>query len=268
MELEPPKGRAEGYHMDPTIIRSADPNPTPIRRSDPDRALVQAEGTQGLESHRRAPTLMAGAVPGGQGTVRVWAPQTWALVRSMVLLLGYYLAWIVYGVLELGMADPVSRVLGAILVAMCATGIALIPVEVLPAVLRRRYFTTDDAGIGITTWRRTRAFRWDEVVAYCEGRFGAPCMLYLSTGERIKLNLYGYPASTRAHLRTVIRSSTGLERVRGRSRARLPLHTIYARPGALIERSGISTRIRMPDQRSSVLRPPPANDPGAVRMLP
>ena len=58
-------------------------DPTLIKPPDQDRALVKVEGTPGVEAHRVAPMLRAGAVPGRQGTVRVWAPETRELVRAM-----------------------------------------------------------------------------------------------------------------------------------------------------------------------------------------
>ena len=217
--------------MDPTIINSP----------DPDRALVQAEGTRGVDAYRRAPTLMAGDAPGGQGSVFVWAPETREFVRLMVLsplLLGV-LTFVMLIVLPMGAG---RWALTAAIAVAFTSGIAAMCAVVLPASLRRRYFTTDDAGIGLTTWRGTRACRWDEVVAFADSSPRGSGVLYLDCGESINLNLNGYPASTLAGLRTVVVHRAGLAEVLW---ARVPPYALYARPGTRINGFRRVARIRI-----------------------
>ena len=241
--------------MDPTIIKPSDPEATLIRSADPDQALVPAEGTQGLEAYRRAPTLMAGATPGVQGTVRVWAPETNLVLRMLLVCAGLSLpVWV-------GLASFAScKIIIPCPWAFAGAVFAAAFVEILPSLMRRRYFTTDGAGIGVTTWRRTKAFRWDEVVGYCESEFGGiggVNVLYLSTGERVTLKVFGYSTSTLTYFRSIITRSAGLSEVCGMSRARFPLHMAYAWPGSRIDRLGIFARMRPGDRASGAPPPPP-----------
>ena len=276
--MQPYMGRSEVYPMDPTLIKPADAaptlinpggsDPTVVKQPDPDQALVRAEGLSGVEAHEHSPTLMAGETAGAQGKVRVWAPDPGEPVRPMLveaLLWGQPL--LLWAVLVVLMPHPLPvglSAFGVIAVMVAAWRIA----ASLPQLMRRRYIATDDAGIAVTTFWGTRAFRWDEVVAWVDTTLPLETTLCLVTEETVHLNLHGYPDSTRARLRKVIASSAGLEEVpasayRPLNYGALGIVNVYTRPGARILDLGAFTHILPPDQHPSVL-PPPALDNGGV----
>ncbi|MCA1596357.1 MAG: hypothetical protein LC772_08035, partial [Chloroflexi bacterium] len=123
---------------------------------------------------QRAPTLMGGEIAGRQGEVRIWSPDK-SLIRrqalaGVVALAGAPLYWflLIYLLVTLHYSGPHS------LVMACLFGMAMTSpyvaawlfgwerVRALPALYRPCYLTTDDAGIGVTTWRGSRALPWSD----------------------------------------------------------------------------------------------------------
>lgn len=155
-------------------------------------------------SYQRAPTLMAGVTAGAQGAVRVWAP-------DKRLILGFLCRCLAqFGLAAGGIVYLTQWKLGG------AAAVAFLPKAALalliPAVrtlFRPCYVTTDDAGIGITTWRGSRALRWQEVGActILDSRLD----LHTMAGACVSINLLGYPWESRRELESVIRLTSEMK---------------------------------------------------------
>jgi hypothetical protein len=156
-----------------------------------------------MQVYGQAPTLMGGAAPGAQGDVKVWAPDRKDLQKMAVICgsgtvvmlaimiisrhSGIFIVWI--GILALGFFASIS------------------------ALRRPGYITTDQAGIGITMGRGSRAVRWGEIesVRLVRTHGWIPAYtLVLKVPEKVKVNVTGYPDKQRDRLIALITSRSRL----------------------------------------------------------
>jgi len=75
---------------------------------------------------------------------------------------------------------------------------------------RPRYLATDEAGIGITMASGSRYLVWDDIVVAMNAPLRSGMMLCTHSGEKIRLNLTGYPSDVQAELWTLIVRNVGL----------------------------------------------------------
>ncbi|MDQ2731063.1 MAG: hypothetical protein M3Y56_05340 [Armatimonadota bacterium] len=166
--------------------------------------LPGSGGSQDLEAFERSPTLLAGETAGRGGQVRVWGPDSevrrkeirrFTIVFPTCLLLPYVLLTL------MGVAIHPNLFLEVMPIAM------MFPV-ILGNLRRPSYITTDDMGMGLTTWKGSRAVRWDEVEALEWN--GARPVLQIANSKPVLLNLVGYAQTMPEQLRNLIVERAGL----------------------------------------------------------
>ncbi|MDQ2730338.1 MAG: hypothetical protein M3Y56_01655, partial [Armatimonadota bacterium] len=123
--------------------------PEGARAAGKERQLPAPFNDRDPESYEHAPTLMAGETAGTQGAVHVWAPEK----QRYRLLLSGAAAVLMFGIIDTaalhnGVGVAIMLFYATAFMAWCMT------------VPHRYYFTTDEAGIGITTRKGSRALRW------------------------------------------------------------------------------------------------------------
>ena len=162
----------------------------------------------GLEPFQRAPTLMAGELPGSQGMVEVWAPDD-TLVRKqarqgLAATALYFGGPLVFAVaLSLFTSGTVSTgaffafFLGWLLLWSVAAVNFAMKGSAVAANWRRRYLTTDDAGIGVTLATGTRYLKWEEIAMAVRTR-PSGIVLYPERGRVVRINLAGYTPEAQA----------------------------------------------------------------------
>lgn len=154
------------------------------------------------ESHQRAPTLIAGEMPGSYGKVKVWSPNKWRLWAPV----GFFSIYFLLGVADAWFTKQLS---GPLMDALVFVGIYALNVR------RPVYLTTDNEGIGITRWLKGSAvaLRWsdiDSVKVWNMGWFGYSLVIK-SVGQKypISINLANYPKEERnAVLHTIMERAT------------------------------------------------------------
>lgn len=148
-----------------------------------------------LEQYEHAPTLIAGETAGTQGVVRVWAP---GRQPFLMLLLGAVVvtAWAIFDTATTrnGLGLMLTLCYATAFMAWCMT------------VPHRYYFTTDDAGIGITTRTGSRALRWGEIISCGRGNPADPntYRLLLQGGEVVEIHLTGHSKGAEKELIALI----------------------------------------------------------------
>ena len=222
------------------------------------------------EAFRHAPTLMAGEVAGSQGEVRVWSPDK-KLIRAQALaglaaLAAAPLYWflLVYLLISLHYPGPQTFLSGALLGMVLTSpyiGAWLFGwerVRAFPALRRPCYITTDDAGIGVTTWRGSRALSWNDIVACSYHPIHNVLLLKPRNGRWFQANLSGYAGIQRAELIAVVTGRADLALVKDWSKISSCLGKKYARPGYRISLSG---HVAL----SGAAALPPKGEPGVER---
>ena len=173
-------------------------------------------------AYRRAPTLMAGSVPGSQGAVRVWSPQR-RLLQWSISIWTAVSAWYFYQILVHFHGSRFDLLFGNIVWLMWGLGMLYISAGALQ---RPAYLTTDDAGIGISVENGPAiALRWHEIYRVkCPSSFSSALVIEQSTyGKPLSLALTGYSRAHRAELAALICKRAALTRSRFDS-------TLFLRP--------------------------------------
>lgn len=214
--------------------------PTQIKRGSIHGELVRVgDGSSLSEAHQRAPTLMGGAEAGSGGQVQLWAPDT-ALVRKQAYRAGAAISFYLLGTMFLlwltlqfasGSLSPLAWIISLALFVIPSCSILLFGMMMspaIPAMRRKRYFTTDDAGFGITTRKASRYLAWEDVVML-QSAYPWGLRLRVCSGENVEVNLPGYPAAARKELLERIIERAGLVPLQGWYL--LPGEKYYALPG-------------------------------------
>ncbi|HET6386201.1 MAG TPA: hypothetical protein VFJ58_22650 [Armatimonadota bacterium] len=163
------------------------------------------------EARSRGATLIGAAAPGSQGTVRIWTPDRWrlwfcGLRGELGWLLGIALFFLALPVYVLMLVSEAG--LEAMLFAAAMPLLAYLALT-LPGVLRPCYITTDDAGLGVTSWNRSLALHWSEIQFVERGLWGAYEVVafpgrYESAPIRAGVHLAGYSRETRRAILALI----------------------------------------------------------------
>jgi len=181
------------------------------------------------EARTHAPTLLGGSQPGAQGEARVWAPNPWRLRFKVATDAGWVVLWtgsfLFARYIDVGLQrlDAASRQMGlpgqSKIVASpgwdwmdCGVAVFfLFSLWVAYQHLRRpRYLTTDDAGIGVTTRKGSRALNWGDIRL---ARFKRRSTITLKTDdETLKIAMPGYNGAVRRDLFALIVNRANLYR--------------------------------------------------------
>lgn len=173
------------------------------RASQPS-AELPVHRASSLNPYQRAPTLMAGQTAGMQGPVQVWAPETGRIRLHVAGWLSVSTAaaaslWVLHSVSFWNWLLAALPVWLAILVGLAPIAAAAVSafyvanaLMAIPALWKPSYVTVDDAGLGITSWRGSRAIAWGDLVAYARYRILHYVLLYTASGQVLFINSAGY----------------------------------------------------------------------------
>lgn len=161
------------------------------------------------EGYSRSPTLLVGATPGGHGEVRVWSPSK----RNLRLRVAYICGSTALSII------PVYYFFHGDLISLIVMAIFLMILPLAPywmASKRPCYLTTDDNGIGVTTYDGSRAFRWTDIRAI---KWAEESLFSLEvnreqpgeTPEQVILNLGGYPLSVKREFISLVITKAQLQ---------------------------------------------------------
>lgn len=160
------------------------------------------------EAYSRSPTLMAGERAGSQGEVRVWAPERALLMRRVFRSVVFSSIWMCIFAYTIYHPSWWFFEIGILIFGRLFWDLASLG--------RPCYVTTDNAGIAITTWRGTRALRWDEIVSveYVNSpiRFFLPRSLRLRAPKRLVIRLPGFSHKHEIQLLRAITARARLKR--------------------------------------------------------
>jgi len=152
-----------------------------------------------LAPYQRAPTLMAGSAGGIQGQVEVWSPEIKKVKRRAIGLGVLVFFYAVFICLRPRFIFVLPSMIFMIFAALLY----------LRALKRPCYLTTDDAGIGITTWKGSKALRWSEVRSI-EVFPPDSGMVRLMAPERVDIRILGYDPEKQRGLVDLIVLRAGL----------------------------------------------------------
>jgi len=206
-----------------------------LRKSESASLTSGGEEPQRLKARQRAATLMGGEAPGGQGEVRLWAPEQRAgqsvraespedLMRAftsgtssrppvVVRILGPTLSAAGFAAIVLQPYEPwwvMPVLLGA--VVLMGVGVVLtirsrqirIMAQVLPS-----YISTDDTGIAVVTGVTSLSLPWEDVTGLrTMGR--DRLMLYSRSSGVQSISLAGFSRDDVKSLTSLIRSRANL----------------------------------------------------------